>query len=38
VVESTPGFLSNLSKLAQASASWDGTDPLRMLGPDGRAR
>jgi hypothetical protein len=38
VVESTPGFLSNLSKLAQASAAWDGSDPVRMLGPDGRAR
>lgn len=38
VVESTPGFLANLGKLAQASASWDGADPLRMLGPDGRAR
>lgn len=38
VVESTPGFLANLSKLARASATWDGTDPIRMLGADGRAR
>ena len=38
VVESTPGFLANLGKLARASAEWDGTDPIRMLGPDGRAR
>jgi hypothetical protein len=37
VVESTPGFLANLDKLAQASAAWDGSDPVRMLGPDGRA-
>jgi hypothetical protein len=38
VVESTPGFLANLGKLAQASATWDGSDPVRMLGADGRAR
>ncbi|MBL7496707.1 VOC family protein [Frankia sp. CNm7] len=38
VVESTPGFLANLGRMAQASAAWDGTDPLRLLGPDGRAR
>ncbi|MDT3439254.1 MULTISPECIES: VOC family protein [unclassified Pseudofrankia] len=38
VIESTPGFLANLSKLARASAAWDGTDPLRLLGPDGRAQ
>jgi hypothetical protein len=38
VVESTPGFLANLGKIARASAAWDGTDPLRLLGADGRAR
>lgn len=37
VVESTPGFLRNLAKLARASETWDGTDPVRLLGPDGRA-
>lgn len=38
VIESTPGFLANLSKIARASAGWDGADPVRLLGPDGRAR
>jgi hypothetical protein len=38
VVESTPGFLANLGKIAQASEAWDGTDPVRMLGADGRAK
>jgi hypothetical protein len=38
VVESTPGFLANLGRIAQASAAWDGTDPVRLLGPDGRVR
>lgn len=38
VVESTPGFLRNLAKLAQVAAAWDGAEPVRMLGPDGRAR
>lgn len=37
VVESTPGFLGNLGKLARSAATWDGTDPVRLLGPDGRA-
>ena len=38
VVERTPGFLRNLSTIAKASATWDGTDPVRLLGPDGRAQ
>jgi hypothetical protein len=38
VVESTPGFLANLDKIARMAASWDGTDPVRMLGPDGRMK
>ncbi|ONH25633.1 VOC family protein [Pseudofrankia asymbiotica] len=38
VVEGTPGFLANLGKIARASAAWDGSDPVRLLGPDGRAR
>jgi hypothetical protein len=38
VVESTPGFLTNLGKLAHAAETWDGTNPVRRLGPDGRAR
>ncbi|MBL7492636.1 VOC family protein [Frankia sp. AgB1.9] len=38
VVESTPGFLANLGKIARASEAWDGTDPVRLLGPDGRVK
>jgi hypothetical protein len=36
VVESTPGFLANLNKIAQASAAWDGSNPVRLLTPEGR--
>jgi hypothetical protein len=38
VVESTPGFLANLDRIAQATASWDGSDPVRLLTPEGRTR
>jgi hypothetical protein len=38
VVESTPGFLANLAKIARASATWDGRDPIRHLTADGRAQ
>ena len=35
VVEETPGFLAQLAKIAQTCASWDGTDPVRLLTRDG---
>lgn len=37
VVESSPGFLANLGAMARTGADWDGSDPLRLLGPRGRA-
>jgi len=38
VVESSPGFLANLGRIAESCATWDGTDPVRFLGADGRTR
>jgi hypothetical protein len=38
VVESTPGFLANLKKISEASAQWDGSDPVRLLTADGRVQ
>ncbi|MGO8863835.1 MAG: VOC family protein [Acidimicrobiales bacterium] len=38
VIEQSAGFLANLHKMAQASAAWDGTDPVRLLTPDGRVQ
>jgi hypothetical protein len=38
VVEQSPGFLANLHKISETCAAWDGTDPVRYLGSDGRAR
>jgi hypothetical protein len=38
VVEQSPGFLANLGKFSQRCATWDGTDPVRYLGPDGSLR
>ena len=35
VVESTPTFLTQVSKIAQTCAAWDGTDPVRLLTRDG---
>jgi hypothetical protein len=31
VAESSPSFLANLARIAQTCASWDGTDPIRIL-------
>ena len=33
VVEQTPGFLRQLQRFSETSATWDGTDPVRLL-PD----
>jgi hypothetical protein len=38
VVEQSPGFLANLNKISRGSAAWDGSDPVRYLGADGRVR
>jgi len=38
VVQQTPGFLANLHKIAQASAVWDGSDPVRLLTAEGRVQ
>ena len=35
VVEETPGFLAQLGMIAETCASWDGTDPVRLLTRDG---
>jgi hypothetical protein len=35
VVEETPGFLAQLGTIAQTCASWDGSDPVRLLSRDG---
>jgi hypothetical protein len=36
VIQQTPGFLANLNKISQTCAAWEGTDPVRLLTPDGR--
>jgi hypothetical protein len=38
VVQQTPGFLANLHKMSQASAGWDGSDPVRLLTAEGRVQ
>jgi hypothetical protein len=38
VIRQTPGFLAQLHKISQACATWDGTDPVRLLGADGRVQ
>jgi hypothetical protein len=35
VVEQTPGFLAQLSRISRTCAAWDGTDPVRLLTRDG---
>ena len=35
VAESTPSFLANLTNVSETCASWDGTDPVRLLTRDG---
>jgi len=35
VVEEVPGFLESLAAIAQTCATWDGTDPVRILTRDG---
>jgi Glyoxalase/Bleomycin resistance protein/Dioxygenase superfamily len=35
VVEETPGFLAQLSRISETCATWDGTDPVRLLTRDG---
>jgi hypothetical protein len=35
VVERTPRFLSQLDQISQTCATWDGTDPVRLLTGDG---
>ena len=35
VVASTPRFLAQLAQLAETCATWDGTDPVRLLTRDG---
>jgi len=35
VVEATPTFLAQVTKIAQTCAAWDGTDPVRLLTRDG---
>jgi Glyoxalase/Bleomycin resistance protein/Dioxygenase superfamily len=35
VVEETPEFLTQLTRIAQTCAEWDGTDPVRLLTRDG---
>jgi hypothetical protein len=35
VVEQTAGFLAQLERIAQTCATWDGTDPVRLLTRDG---
>jgi len=35
VVEQTPTFLPMLAKIAETCATWDGTDPVRLLTRDG---
>jgi Glyoxalase/Bleomycin resistance protein/Dioxygenase superfamily len=35
VVESSPSFLAHLSKISRTCATWDGTDPIRILTRDG---
>jgi hypothetical protein len=35
VVEASPSFLTNLAKISQTCAAWDGTDPVRLITRDG---
>lgn len=35
VVEETPGFLTQLRQISDTCATWDGTDPVRLLTRDG---
>lgn len=35
VTEDVPGFLDQLAAIAQTCATWDGTDPVRILTRDG---
>jgi hypothetical protein len=35
VVEERPGFLGQLQRISETCASWDGTDPVRLLTRDG---
>jgi len=35
VVEHSPSLLKNLTKISQTCATWDGTDPIRLLTRDG---
>ena len=35
IVEQTPRFLEQLLAISQTCASWDGTDPVRLLTRDG---
>jgi hypothetical protein len=35
VVEHTPGFIEQLESLSRSCATWDGTDPVRLLTRDG---
>ncbi len=35
IIESTPGFLRQLGVVSETCATWDGTDPVRILTRDG---
>lgn len=35
VVENAPGFLDAVARIAETCATWDGTDPVRILTRDG---
>jgi hypothetical protein len=35
VVELSPGFLDQLDRVSQTCATWDGTDPVRLMTRDG---
>ena len=35
VVEDVPGFLDAVTKISETCATWDGTDPVRILNRDG---
>jgi hypothetical protein len=36
VIEQSPGFLVNLQRMSDASAAWDGSEPIRHVTADGR--
>jgi hypothetical protein len=35
LVEYTPGFVANLTRISETCAAWDGRDPIRILTRDG---